>query len=72
MKYVNEISKVLTGNDSSKNSVVNQFAIPGTEIIAKTLKDTIDAFKGKWGSLEVKKKYEKMCPCGGKIKPMID
>jgi hypothetical protein len=49
VKYVNEISKVLIGNESSRNSVANQFAIPGAEIVAGTLKDTIDVFKGTFG-----------------------
>lgn len=48
-KYVNEISKVLIGKESSRNSVANQFAIPGAEIVAETLKDTIGVFKGTFG-----------------------
>jgi LSD1 subclass zinc finger protein len=49
VKYVNEISKVLIGKESSRNSVANQFAIPGAEIVAETLKDTIGVFKGTFG-----------------------
>jgi hypothetical protein len=49
VKYVNEISKVLTGNESSRNSAANQFAIPGAEIVAETLKDTVNVFKGTFG-----------------------
>jgi LSD1 subclass zinc finger protein len=49
MKYVKEISRVLVGNESSRNSAANQFAIPGAEIVAETLKDTIDVFKGTFG-----------------------
>ena len=49
MKYVKEINKVLTGNESSRNSAGNQFAIPGAELVAETLKDTIDVFKGTLG-----------------------
>lgn len=55
MKYINEISKVLIGKESSRNSVANQYTIPGAEIVAATLKDTIDVFKGKLG---VKSKKE--------------
>ncbi len=49
VKYVNEISKILIGKESSRKSVVNQFAIPGAEIVTETLKDTIDVFKGTFG-----------------------
>ncbi|WP_458413057.1 PH domain-containing protein [Schinkia sp. CFF1] len=49
VKYINEISKVLIGKESSRNSVANQFAIPGAEIVTETLKDTIDVFKGTFG-----------------------
>lgn len=49
MKYVNEISKLLIGKETSRNSVVNQFAIPGAEIVTETIKDTIDVFKGTFG-----------------------
>lgn len=45
VKYVNEISKVLIGKESSRN----QFAIPGAKIVAETLKDTLDVFKGTFG-----------------------
>ncbi|MGG3562747.1 hypothetical protein ABES03_14225 [Neobacillus rhizosphaerae] len=47
VKYVNGISKVLIGRES--NLVANQFAIPGAEIVAETLKDTIGVFKGTLG-----------------------
>jgi len=49
VKYVNEISKVLIGKESLRSSVVNQFAIPGAGIVAETLKDTINVFKGTFG-----------------------
>lgn len=49
VKYVNEISKVLIGNDSSRNSAANPFAIPGAGLVAETLKDTIGVFKGTFG-----------------------
>lgn len=32
-----------------RNSVANQFAIPGAGVVAETLKDTIDVFKGTLG-----------------------
>ena len=48
-KYVNGISKVLTGNISSQSSVANPFAIPGVENIAETLKDTFNVFKESFG-----------------------
>ena len=48
-KYVNGISKVLTGNISSQSSVANPFAIPGVETIAETLKDTFNVFKESFG-----------------------
>lgn len=55
LKYVNEISKVLTGKESSRNIVANQFAIPGAEVVADTLKGTIDVFKGTFGIISKNK-----------------
>jgi hypothetical protein len=48
-KWVNEISKVLTGHDSTRGSVTSQSAIPGTEYLAETLKDTVGVFKNVLG-----------------------
>lgn len=48
-KWVNEISKVLTGHDSSRGSVTTQSAIPGKEYLAETLKDTVVVFKNALG-----------------------
>ncbi|PFG05241.1 PH domain-containing protein [Bacillus sp. es.034] len=48
-KWVNEISKVLTGHDSTRGSGAYQSAIPGTEYLAETLKDTVGVFKNALG-----------------------
>jgi hypothetical protein len=48
-KWVNEISKVLTGHDSTRGSATNQYAIPGTEYLAASLKDTVGVFKNAFG-----------------------
>lgn len=49
IKFVNGISEVLTGNKSLRSSVANPFAIPGAEVVAETLKDTINVLKGSFG-----------------------
>lgn len=50
VKYVKEISRVLIGKEPSRNSVANQFAIPGSEFVADAIKDTIGVFKGTLGN----------------------
>lgn len=62
-KWVNEISKVLTGYDSRRGYA----AIPGTEYLAATLKDTVGVFKNtfsivpKGGADAVHEKVTKKC-----------
>lgn len=48
-KWVNEISKVLTGHESTRGSLTSQSAIPGKEYLAETLKDTVGVFKDSFG-----------------------
>ncbi len=47
--WINNISQILTGEASQDATVKNIMAIPGTEYIAETMKDTIGVFKDKFG-----------------------
>ncbi len=48
-RWVNAIYELLTGNRPSTNPEGTSSAIPGTEYLAKTFKDTIDTFKSTFG-----------------------
>lgn len=51
IEWINEISKVLTGHISSVSTEEGrkQTAIPGTEYLARTIKDTVGVFKDTFG-----------------------
>lgn len=48
-KWVNEISQVLTGRNSTRNSVFYQPAIPGTEYVTETFKNAVGLLKNTIG-----------------------
>lgn len=63
MKWVKSINEVLCENTDV--SAMGQFALPGTEFLAETIKDTISSFKG---ILEKKEKVSTNCiSCGAAI-----
>lgn len=49
MKWINNINLILTGNTAQINDNKNIMAIPGTEQLAETFKDTVGAFKSALG-----------------------
>lgn len=49
LKWVNNISQILTGTASQAENAKNIMAIPGSEKIFGTVKDTIGAFKDTFG-----------------------
>ena len=63
-KWINEITKAITGHEAEKISM----AIPGTEFIADTLKDTIVTLKDSFSSKKILSKKCKACkaPITGK------
>ena len=66
--WINEICKVITGHPSTQSSSLN--ALPGTEMVAETIKGTIDTFKSAFGfSTEPEKQQStKKCPsCSAKL-----
>ena len=64
MKWIRCINQVLCGEAGS--AATGQFAIPGTEFVAETIKDTITAFKSiLWKKTE---KISTVCiSCGASI-----
>ena len=63
MKWVKSINELLCEN--ADVSAMGQFALPGTEFLAETIKDTISSFKGIW---ESKEKISTNCiSCGAPI-----
>ena len=63
MKWVKSINELLCEN--ADVSAMGQFALPGTEILTETIKDTISSFKG---ILEKKEKVSANCiSCGASI-----
>ena len=49
LKWINNISQILTGTTPQAENTKNIMAIPGTAQIAGTVKDTIGAFKDAFG-----------------------
>jgi DNA-directed RNA polymerase subunit RPC12/RpoP len=65
-KWVNSINHLVTGNLEGLQ-VSENLAIPGAAVVAETLKDTFDIFKGAFIPKRVEVVSQKCIACGAQI-----
>ncbi|MFC5930349.1 hypothetical protein [Cryobacterium melibiosiphilum] len=66
-EWVTKIGEVVTGEQASE-TIVTGLAIPGADYIAGALKDTLDVFKGRFGSKpKIERIAGKCSACGAPI-----
>lgn len=66
MKWIKSINQLLT--EEATSATAGQFAIPGTELVAETIKDTIASFKSiLWNKTKDEKVSINCTACGASI-----